>query len=305
MTFAQIKRGLKKIAHNPWKIFDYLSGMGVLDWLDDERYLKLKFRAAFDGKKLDLKNPKTYSEKLQWLKLHDRNPEYTRMVDKYEAKKYIAEIIGEEYTVPTLGVWDRFEDIDFDALPEQFVLKATHDSGGYVICHDKSSFDISAAKKKLSKSLKNNYYYHGREWPYKNVKPRILAEKYLSNDDGNEIKDYKFHCFGGKVKLLYITSDRFNGLGVKADYFDDQFRKLDIQWELPNSNYDIEKPENFELMKMLSEKVSVGIPTLRVDFYEVNGAVYVGELTFFDGSGFGDMGYETDLMLGEYISLEM
>lgn len=225
------------------------------------------------------------------------------MVDKYEAKEFIANRVGKEYIIPTLGVWNKFEEIDFNSLPNQFILKCTHDCGSLVICKDKSKLDKQNARKKLNNCLQRNYYYKYREWPYKNVKPRIIAETLLQNENGAEIKDYKFHCFNGKVKILYVTSDRFNGKELKADYFDDQFKKLDIQWELPNSNYRIEKPQNFELMKLIAQKLSSDIPTLRVDFYEVNGKVYVGELTFFDGSGFAEISGNWDKILGSYIEL--
>jgi len=169
---------IKKVLKNPWYLVITFAGRGWLNFLSDKMYLKLIYRAKL-GKKLDLKNPKTFNEKLQWLKLYNRKPEYTKMVDKYEVKKYVADLIGEEYVIPTLGVWEKFDDIDFDSLPNQFVLKCTHDSGGLVICKDKSKLDIASAKSKIENSLKRNYYKYGREWPYKNVKPRIIAEKFM------------------------------------------------------------------------------------------------------------------------------
>ena len=291
MNKEKISRSLKNFAHTVF-----------LDHLPDEAYIKMKYRIMI-GKQLDLRNPRTYNEKLQWLKLYDRNPKYISMVDKYEVKEYIAKTVGKQYAVPNLGIWGSFDDIDFSKLPNQFVLKPTHDSGTIVICHDKNTFDINGARNKIQKSLKHNFYWIGREWPYKGVKPRIIAEEYLTNDDGSEVKDYKFHCFNGKMKFLYITSDRFNGKGLKADYFDEEFNKLDIQWEFPNSDYNIEKPENFEVMKELAEVLSAGIPTLRVDFYEVNKKIYIGELTFYDGSGFSKMDDKIDLAIGDYITL--
>lgn len=291
MNTERISRGLKDFVH-----------VAFLDHLSDVTYCKLKYRIMI-GKPLDLINPKTYNEKIQWLKLYDRRPEYISMVDKYEVKKHIARVVGEKYTVPNYGIWDSFDEIDFESLPSRFVLKPTHDSGTVVLCMDKDRLDMAAARKKLETSLKRNFFWVGREWPYKTVKPRILAEEYLLDEDGGEVRDYKFHCFDGKVGFLYITSDRFNGKGLKADYFDDQFRKLDIQWELPNSNYEIEKPKRFDEMKTLAEKLSRGIPTLRVDFYEVNGRILIGELTFYDGSGFGRMDEKVDRMIGDYITL--
>lgn len=231
-------------------------------------------------KKLNLKAPETYTEKLQWLKLYDRRPEYVKMVDKYEVKKYVADIIGEEYIIPTLGVWDRFEDIDFDALPDQFVLKCTHDSGGLAICKDKSTFDIAAAKEKIEKSLKENYYWHSREWPYKNVNPRIIAEVYMEDETTQELRDYKFFAFDGTVKALFIASERYAAEETKFDFFDENFNHLPFTNGHPNAKIMPEKPVTFEKMKQLAAKLSAGIPQVRVDFYEVNGKIYFGELTF-------------------------
>ena len=226
------------------------------------------------GKKLNLKNPKTYNEKLQWMKLYDRNPLYTRLVDKYEVKPYVAERIGQEYIIPTLGVWDRVEDIDFDALPDQFVLKCTHDSGGLVICRDKSKLNIEEAKRKLNKSLKNNFFYVGREWPYKNVKPRILAEAYMEDTATAELRDYKFFCFDGVVKAMFVATDRQKeGEEVKFDFYDADYNHLPFRQGHPNANRPTEKPATFEQMRQLAEKLSRGLPQVRVDLYEVNGKI--------------------------------
>ena len=176
--------------------------------MSDEQFLKKEFFLAM-GKPLDLDNPKTFNEKLQWLKIHNRKPEYTTMVDKYAAKQYVADKIGSQYIIPTLGVWDHFDDIDFDALPDQFVLKCTHDSGGLVICKDKSGLDKKAAKRKIEHCLRRKYYYAHREWPYKDVKPRIIAEKYMTNGTSEELNDYKLMCFNGKVKETFVCSSRF------------------------------------------------------------------------------------------------
>lgn len=272
--------------------------------LNDEEFLKKKFRLCI-GKELNLENPQTFNEKLQWLKLYDRKPEYTQMVDKYEAKKWIAERIGEEYIIPTLSVWDSFDEIDFDKLPNQFVLKTTHDSGGVVICRDKNNFDKKEAKKKLEKSLKRNYYWHGREWPYKNVKPRILAEVYMVDESGYELKDYKFFCFNGKMKVFFVAKDRQKeGEETKFDFFDENFEHLPFTNGHPNSEPPYFKPENFEKMKELAEKLSQGIPHLRVDFYNINGRIYLGELTFSHWSGFVPFEPEEwDYTLGSWLEL--
>lgn len=251
----------------------------------DEKYLKKLYKLSI-GRELNLERPQTFNEKLQWLKLYDRKPEYTQMVDKYEAKKYVAKLIGEEFIIPTLGVWDRVEDINWDILPDQFVLKCTHDSGGLVICTDKRSLNIKKAHKSLVRALKNNYFLENREWPYKNVKPRIIAEQYMEDESGYELKDYKFFCFDGEPKALFIASDRSNpNEETKFDFFDMEFNHLPFTNGHPNSTKEIKKPKGFEAMKSLAAKLSKGIPHVRVDFYDINGHVYFGEMTFFHWSG--------------------
>jgi len=276
----------------------------TFSFLPDKPYLSLLFRIKFK-RKLNWNDPKTFNEKLQWLKLYDRKPEYTTMVDKYEAKRYVAGIIGEEYVIPTLGVWDSADDIDFDALPNQFVLKCTHDSGGLVICKDKSSLDIPKAIKKLNRSLRRNFYRDGREWPYKNVKPRIIAEKYMEDIKTGELRDYKFFCFNGEVKLLFIATERGSeDSETKFDFYDMNFNHLDIRNGHPNSTENIDKPINFEKMKKLSAMLSKGIPHVRIDFYEVNGEVKFGEMTFFHWSGFIPFEPEEwDIKLGSWLEL--
>lgn len=250
--------------------------------IDDVRYLKMIYFFCF-WKKLNLDNPKTYNEKLQWLKINDRKDIYTTMVDKYEVKKYVSNIIGEEYIIPTLGVWDNFDDIDFSLLPDKFVLKCTHDSGGLVICRDKKKFDIKKARDKINKTLKRNYYYLGREWPYKNVKPRIIAEEYIV-DKNNELNDYKYFCFSGHPKMLFIASDR--GIDTRFDFYDMNFRHLPFINGHPNSDKVINRPVNFNKMRELASILSRDIPQVRVDFYDVDGKIYFGEMTFFHFSGF-------------------
>lgn len=266
-------------------VVDYLDSRAFFRWMPDEFYLRFMFRIKMH-KKLNLKDPKTFSEKIQWLKLHDRRPEYTTMVDKFAVKDYVAKIIGDEYIIPTLGVWNSFDEIDFSKLPDQFVLKCTHDSGGLVICKDKSSFDINAARNKIEKCLKRNYYWMGREWPYKNVPPRILAEKYMEDTQSHELCDYKIFAFDGVAKALFVASDRQNsGEETKFDFFDMEWNHLDLKNGHPNSKIIPKKPVTFEKMKALAEKLSKGMPQVRVDFYEVNGKTYFGELTFAHWSG--------------------
>lgn len=254
--------------------------------LPDKAYITLMYRVKM-GKKLDLKAPRTYNEKLQWLKLYNRRPEYTKMVDKYESKNYVAGIIGEEYIIPTLAVWDSVDEIDFDALPNQFVLKTTHDSGGVVICRDKNLLDREEARRVLANSLKSKFYTYGREWVYKDVKPRIIAEQYMEDTKTGELRDYKFFCFNGEPKLLFIASDRGKkDEETKFDFFDMDFNHIDVRNGHPNATQPVDKPETFEKMKELAAKLSKGIPHVRVDFYEINGKIKFGELTFFHWSGF-------------------
>lgn len=258
---------------------------GFCNSMSDEEYLKRMFKYRM-GRELNLSNPQSYNEKLQWLKLHDRNPIYTTMVDKYAVKKYVSDIIGEKYVVPAYGVWDRFDDIDFDKLPDQFVIKCTHDSGGLVICKDKKSFDKEEAKAKIEASLKKNFFYYAREWPYKNVQPRIIVEKYLTDSASGELMDYKFFTFDGVAKALFIASERQdNTVETKFDFFDMNFTHLDIINGHPNSTRKINKPKAFDEMRELSEKLSKGIPHVRVDFYEADGHVFFGEFTFSHWSG--------------------
>lgn len=252
--------------------------------IPDKLYLRLLFKLRV-GYSLNLRTPRSYNEKLQWLKLYNRRPEYIQMVDKVEAKKYAANIIGEKHIIPTLAVYDKVEEIDFDSLPNQFVLKCTHDSGGIVICREKSMLDRNAAIRKLRKGLKKNYYYWNREWPYKNVRPRVIVEQYMT-DDGKELKDYKFFCFDGEPKVMFIASDRFDEEEeTKFDFFDMDFCHLPFTNGHPNSTQKVEKPRGFEEMKELVKKLSKGIPHVRVDLYDVNGHVYFGEMTFFHWSG--------------------
>lgn len=281
--------------------FSYLTAMGLTQWMSDEQFLKKEYFLQM-GKKLNLNDPKTFNEKLQWLKIHNRKPEYTTMVDKYAAKQYVADRIGERYIIPTLGVWEHFDDIDFDNLPNQFVLKCTHDSGGIVICRDKSKLDKKAAKKKLEYYLRRKYYYIHREWPYKNVKPRIIAEKYMTNGNGEDLNDYKLMCFNGKVKTTFVCSNRFSKDGLKVTFYDTEWRRMPFERHYPASKTEIDKPQTYEEMITLAEKLAFGIPFVRVDFYEINGNIYFGELTFFPGSGYEEFTPEEwDKTLGDWI----
>lgn len=303
--------------------FKTLDDRGFFNKMSDERYLKRQYRAIFH-KRLDLKNPQTFNEKLQWLKLYDRKPFYTTLVDKYAVRQYISDTIGGEFLIPLVGgPWRNFEEIDFDTLPNQFVLKCTHDSGGIVICRDKDKFNIEEARMKITRSLKRNYYLKGREWPYKNVPPRIIAEEYMKegedafflikrfskcgkyDDDNRQLRnllpafvlqkqqgllDYKFMCFDGQVKALFLDVGVIGkGTGHAEEYFrniyDQAFNLLPIKETRENYPVPIEPPVNYNAMVDIAEKLSKGFPHVRVDLYNIDGKIYFGELTFFHGSG--------------------
>lgn len=271
--------------------------------MSDERFLKGLWRARMHGE-LNLDQPQLYTEKLQWLKLYDRKPIYATMVDKLAAREFVKERIGEEYLMPLLAVWDRFEDIDLDRLPEQFVLKCTHDSGSYYICRDKSKFDRKIAKKKLKWSLKRNYYYRSREWPYKTATPRIIAEPYMEDAKCHELRDYKFFTFGGVPKILYIAQGRGTEQGTTAAFFDMEFRHQNLTIEHKMSEVLPECPKNFALMKEFAARLSEGTPQLRVDFYEVNGKLLFGEMTFFHCSGLIEFNPpEWNKIFGDWVTL--
>lgn len=258
----------------------------------------------------DLDNPKTFNEKLQWLKLNDHNPEYTIMADKVKAKEWVAKRIGWEHIIPTLGVWERAEDVDFDSLPDKFVLKCNHNSGtGIYICKDKSKMDENSVRKELAKGLKEDYYAERLEWQYKNIPRRILAEKFIEvkEDDGDDedLKDYKFFCFDGVVKALFIASDRNTpGEETKFDFFDSDYNHLPFTNGHPNAKIYPPKPKKFEEMKQLASILSKGLPHIRIDFYEVDNVVYFWELTFTHWSGFKPFDpFEWDLKFGEWLIL--
>lgn len=283
------------------RVFMYFASRYFFNWIPDKEFIKLCYRCHI-GKELDLENPRTYNEKLQWLKLYDRDPKYTELVDKYEVRKFIKDKIGEQYLIPLIGVWDSVEDIDFDKLPEQFVLKCTHDSGGVIICRDRSQFNVEEAKKKLSYLMKRNFYKLHREWPYKNVKHRIIAEKYMVDESGTQLKDYKFFCFNGEPKALYVASNR--NIDTRFDFFDMDFNHLEFENGHKNSDDIINRPAGFEKMKKLAKNLSANMPHVRVDFYNVNGKIYFGEFTFFHMGGFAPFIPEKyDYIFGDWLEL--
>lgn len=291
-----------KYIKRPSNILLYLMNKNFFKWIPDEKYITIKYKLEMN-QKLNLKEPKTFNEKLQWLKLYDRKPEYTKMVDKYEAKKYVADIIGEEYIIPTLGVWDKFEDIDFTKLPNQFVLKPTHASGNVFICKNKDEIDYKKLKKTVQKWLKRNYYLVHREWPYKNVKPRIIAEQYMVDESGTELKDYKIFNFNGIPQFIQVDFNRFKGHQRKL--YSTDWKELDFNLVYSiNKNVKISKPEKLKEILKLAKKLSINHSFIRTDFYVINDKIYFGELTFFPEAGFGKfIPEEWDEKLGNILEL--
>lgn len=265
------------------KVYDATNRMGLLNLLSDKMYTRIKYRLKM-GRPLNLQQPETFTEKLNWLKLYDHDPRYISLVDKWEVTEYVRKCVGEGYCIKKFGLWNSFDEIDFAELPEQFVLKCTNDSGGIVICRDKSQLDKTQARKILERSLKRNYYWHNREWPYKGVKPRILAEQYLSDNSGGLI-DYKFFCFDGKPEFMFIATGRAQGKTC-FDFYDMEFNWIPVKQHYPNAEKKPEKPECFEEMAILAQKLAQGFKHVRVDFFQVEGKVYFGELTFTHFGGF-------------------
>lgn len=298
---------LKKIS-NPFAVLVFiLEKTGIFVWLSDKSHIKLLFRRTM-GYKLNLDNTLTFNEKLQWLKLYDRNPFYAKIADKYEVKNYVRNLLGEEFVIPTLGIWERFGDIDFSQLPKQFVLKCTHDSGSVIVCEDKTKFDIISAKKKLERALNKNPYYVGREFQYKYIIPKIIAEQYITDSmDTCGLTDYKFFCFNGYVHCVMICIDRFKG--------HPRFYFFNKNWELlllnktgrnESQNISLNKPDKIDEMYQIASKLSLGIPFVRIDLYYSDGRILFGESTLYPAGGFdSELFPETDLMFGNLIDLNI
>lgn len=288
-----------------YKLIRYLSAKGVLKWMPDKAYIKLMYKSIVN-KKLDINNPRTFNEKLQWLKLNDRNPLYISLVDKYEVREYVKNIIGEEYLIPLLGIYNSFDEIKFNNLPNEFALKCTHDSGGVIICYDKSKLNIDTSKNKINKSLKRNYYYWGREWPYKGILPRIICEELIKTQDKKAPIDYKFHCFNGEVDNVMICLGRESG-NTKFYFFNKDWKLLRYNVSGVNapSNFTIPKPKLMDKMFEIAKKLSKGLTFVRVDLYCENDQIYFGELTFFPESGFdANLLESTDKLFGSKINIE-
>lgn len=296
---------IKAFLNNPVYFITSPASKGYLNWVPDAIYLKILYRLSM-GERCNLKTPVKYNEKLQWLKLHDRKPEYARMVDKYEVRGYIAEAIGEEYLIPCYGVYNSFEEIDFSKLPEQFVLKCTHDSGSVEICKDKANFDFKGAKDRLTGAMGKNYYNTYREWPYKNVKPRIIAEKFMVDETVDDLRDYKIMCFNGEAKLIEVHENRFaRERGYTQTFYDRAWNKLNIaQKGFIPTDEEREKPVKLDEMLALSEKIAKDMYHARIDWYLIGDKLYFGEITFYDGSGFAKFDDEKDdIFFGSLIQI--
>ena len=262
-------------------------------------YLKMRYKKIF-GKELDLRNPKTFNEKLNWLKIYGYKNSYSQLVDKYEVKNIVSSRIGYEYVVPCYGVWDNFDDVDFAKLPVSFVLKSTHDSSGAFVCKNKNEINKELLKVEFDKKLRYNWYWINRERPYKDLKPRIIAEELLDDKSGKEIKDYKFLCFNGQPKVMYVTN---KGSKIEENYYDMDFNVLDISHGYSRTIPEYIKPKNFNLMRNLAAVLSKDIPFVRVDFFDVNGKVYFGEYTFYDWGGIKPLNDYWEYKLGSWIEL--
>ncbi len=302
MNIYRIIRGGFKWIFNPTYRWLLNARYGKYNLMSDQEYLSKMFRLMLNYD-INWENPKTFNEKMQWLKLNYQKPEFTTMVDKYGVREYVTSLIGKEHVVPLLGAWDNPNDIDIDTLPDQFVMKTTHGSGDIYICRDKSLFDIDKAKKAMVKSMKENYYYQSREWPYKNVKPRVIAEQYMQHGGERNLRVYKVFNFNGEPKIVQvIQNDKTRDEAI--DYFDTDWNRLELRQNYPNSKVIPSKPETLEKIIELSRMCSKGFPFLRTDWYEVNGKVYFSEFTFYSDAGMAKFYPESwDLELGNLIDL--
>ncbi len=303
MLKSLFRKAIRYLTSSDYRFLIQSSG-GKYDDLPDDEYLKRRYK-AFTGKVLPLDDPKTFNEKLQWLKLHDRRPEYTMMADKYLVRQYIAEKLGEQYLIPLLGAWDDPDDIDFDKLPNQFVLKCNHNSGlGMCICKDKSKLDIPKVRAELRKGLQEDYYKKCREWVYKDIPRKIICEQFMTNG-GKELEDFKIHNFNGEAKFVLVCRDRFSDTGLTEDFFTPEWEHMPVKRpKLGLSKEQIPKPEQLSQMLEFSKILSKDIPFVRTDFYVIEGKVYFGEITFFPASGMAAFDPpEWDEKIGNWLTL--
>lgn len=284
-------------------LFKLISNRVVNKMIPSKLWLKLEYYISIN-KELNLKNPRTFNEKLQWLKLYDRNPEYVNLVDKYKVRNYIEKAIGREYLIPLIGVYDRYEDINFDELPDQFVLKPNHTSGDVFICKDKNKIDYNSLEEEVNSWLKREYYWYHREWCYKNIEPKILCEKFMVDESGVELKDYKFLCFNGEPKIIQVMSGRANG-NYYLNHFDLDWNNVNIKRKTHKESFNlIKKPDNLNEMIQISEILSREIPFSRIDLYKTSNQILFGEITLFPVSGYMDFANEElDELLGSWIEL--
>ncbi|MGQ7595386.1 ATP-grasp fold amidoligase family protein [Streptococcus suis] len=300
-----MKRLLKVISNRGYR-FKVLTKLGFYNNLPDDVFLKRLYKFEMN-KELNLDNPKTYNEKLQWLKINDRKPFYTDLADKYKVKNIVANAIGGKYIVPTLGIWDNVQDIDFEALPNQFVLKCTHDSGSVIICRNKAELDINKVKKTLDKALKGNFYYYSREWCYKNVQPRIIAEEYLEDlANTDDTVDYKFFFFNGRPEFIYISRGLEDHSTAQISFYDLEGQELDFCRDDYRRLGDFSLPKNYKEMREVAEKLYdiCNAPFVRIDLYSINGKIYFSEFTFYPASGFLPFSPKAaDEKLGELLDL--
>lgn len=294
---------VKKYLHNPLLLYPYMSSKGLTKVVPDELHLKLMYYSLFK-KKLNLDNPVSYNEKLQWLKLHDRNPLYAQMVDKIAVKDWAKKQIGSDYIVQTLDVWGTAEEIDFDNLPNGFAMKTNHDSSGAILCKNRLEFDCEFARRTIAKQLRYNHFYGGREWPYSQVKPMAFAEELLPCDSGEtDVADYKVGCFAGVPRIIEIHRNR--STRHTCDYYDTDWNRLDIQWSDIPFGEDMAKPERLVEMLELSCRLSAGLPHVRVDWYMVGARLLLGEMTLYNDSGFGCIDEYHDKLMGDWIDLSL
>lgn len=295
---------VNKILKDPYYVIGRFLMKNYPKLMSDKFFIKVLWKQSI-GTKLNLDNPTTFNEKLQWLKLNNRDALLINLVDKNTAKRWVADRIGNEHVIPTLGVYDSVDEINLDALPEQFVLKCNHDCGSVLVCRNKSDFDIESAKKKLNDSLRKNYYWDSREWPYKKIKRCVIAEEFLADANASELCDYKVHCFNGVPKLVLVCKDRHSETGLTEDFFTEEWEHLALRRPAhPNSKETIQRPEQLEEMMSLSRELSKDFPFVRVDWYISNDRLYFGELTFFPASGMSPFVPDSyDNLFGSWLEL--